>query len=95
MNINIFERKNLYSSCQGGISSILAIQCDGTPVEVIHVGRPAGAKIYMWVHRSGEMYRKQPIVLYEYQKTRNSMQSKEFYKDYKEILVTGWAGTVS
>ena len=42
----------------------------------------------MWVHRSGELYREKPVVLYEYQKTRNSSHPKEFYKDYKGILVT-------
>ena len=48
----------------------------------------AGSTSYMWVHRSGEMYREKPVVLYEYQKTRNSSHPKEFYKDYKGILVT-------
>ena len=34
------------------------------------------------------MYREKPVVLYEYQKTRNSSHPKEFYKNYKGILVT-------
>lgn len=34
------------------------------------------------------MNRERPVVLYEYQKTRNSSHPKEFYKDYKGILVT-------
>ena len=42
----------------------------------------------MWVHRSGEMYTDRPIVLYEYQKTRNSEHPLEFYKDFQGILVT-------
>ena len=42
----------------------------------------------MWVHRSGELYREKPVVLYEYQKTRNSSHPKEFYKDHQGILVT-------
>ncbi|MCD8019037.1 MAG: IS66 family transposase [Clostridiales bacterium] len=63
-------------------------QSDETPVEVIKDGRPAGSQSYMWVHRSGELYRERPIVLYEYQKTRNSCHPKEFYKDYKGILMT-------
>ena len=63
-------------------------QSDETPVEVIRDGRGAGSTSYMWVHRSGEMYREKPVVLYEYQKTRNSSHPKEFYKDYQGILVT-------
>lgn len=63
-------------------------QADETPVEVIHDDRPAGSKSYMWVHRSGELYRDRPLVLYEYQKTRHSDHPKEFYKNYKGILVT-------
>ena len=42
----------------------------------------------MWIHRSGEMYTDRPIVLYEYQKTRNSEHPLEFYKDFQGILVT-------
>ena len=63
-------------------------QSDETPVEVIRDGRGAGSASYMWVHRSGEMYCEKPVVLYEYQKTRNSSHPKEFYKDYQGILVT-------
>lgn len=63
-------------------------QADETPVDVIHDGRPAGSKSFMWVHRTGEFYTDGPIVLYEYQKGRGSEHPKEFYKDYKGILVT-------
>lgn len=63
-------------------------QSDETPVEVIKDGRAAGSKSYMWIHRSGEFYTDNPIVLYEYQKTRNSEHPKAFYKDYKGILMT-------
>lgn len=63
-------------------------QADETPVEIIHDDRPAGSKSYMWVHRSGEHYTEHPIVLYEYQKTRHSDHPKEFYKNYKGILMT-------
>jgi len=64
------------------------IQADETPVQVINDDRAAGSNSFMWVHRSGEMYREQQIALYEYQKTRNSVHPKEFYKDFEGILVT-------
>ena len=63
-------------------------QCDETTLEVIHDGRPAGSKSYMWVHLTGELSPDPRIVVYEYQKTRHSDHPKEYYKDFKGILVT-------
>lgn len=63
-------------------------QSDETPTQVIHDGKSAGSKSYMWVHRSGEFYTETPIVLYEYQKGRDHSLPLEFYRDYKGILVT-------
>ncbi|NLN05352.1 MAG: transposase, partial [Clostridiaceae bacterium] len=48
------------------------IQADETPVLVNKDGRSAGSKSCMWVYRTGKMYEAPPIVLYEYQKTRNT-----------------------
>lgn len=63
-------------------------QCDETTVEVIHDGRPAGSKSYMWVHLTGELSPVPKIIVYEYQKTRHSDHPKEYYKDFHGILVT-------
>lgn len=64
------------------------IQADETPVLVNKDGRPAGSKSWMWVYRSGFMYPEKQIILYEYQKTRNASQPREFLKDYSGICVT-------
>lgn len=64
------------------------IQADETPVLVNRDGRPAGSKSYMWVYRSGYMYKDEHIVLYEYQKTRNASHPRTFLKDYSGICVT-------
>lgn len=64
------------------------IQADETPVLVNRDGRPAGSKSYMWVYRTGFMYKDNPIVLYDYQKTRNSSHPLSFLKDYEGICVT-------
>ncbi len=77
-----------YERLRGKLLELPVTQSDETPVEVVKDGRAAGAKSYMWVHRSGEFYKDRPIVLYEYQKTRSSDHPKEFYKDYRGILVT-------
>lgn len=64
------------------------IQADETPCLVNKDGRPAGSRSYMWVYRSGYLYQKEQIVLYEFQKTRNASHPREFLKDYSGICVT-------
>ena len=64
------------------------IQADETPVLVNHDGRKAGSKSCMWVYRSGHLYQKRQIVLYEYQQTRNASHPREFLKGYDGICVT-------
>lgn len=78
----------LYERMKEILMSCRVTQCDETPCEVVNDGRPAGSKSYMWVHRSGEFYTDRPIVLYEYQKTRDHRHPREFYKDFQGILVT-------
>ena len=63
-------------------------QCDETPLEVIHDGRPAGSKSYMRVHLTGELSPVPKIIIYEYQKTRHSGHPKEYYKDFTGFLMT-------
>lgn len=63
-------------------------QSDETPTQVINDSDHKGSKCYMWVHRSGELYRDRPIVIYEYHKGRDHSIPLEFYKDYKGVLVT-------
>lgn len=64
------------------------LQADETPVLVNKDGRPAGAKSYMWVYRTGQMYEGRQIVLYEYQKTRNASHPREFLGGFSGICVT-------
>lgn len=64
------------------------IQADETPVLVNRDGRSAGSKSYMWVYRSGHLYADKQIVLYDYQKTRNSSHPRKFLRDYSGICVT-------
>ncbi len=64
------------------------IQADETPVLVNKDGRKAGSKSWMWVYRTGYMYQDQTIILYNYQKTRNSTHPYEFLKDFDGICVT-------
>ena len=49
------------------------IQADEPQVLVNCGGRKAGSKSYMWVYRSGYLYKNQ-IILYEYQLTQNELR---------------------
>lgn len=64
------------------------IQADETPVLVNKDGRKAGSKSYMWVYRTGKMYDAPPVVLYEYQKTRNMSHPRTFLEGYSGVCVT-------
>ncbi len=63
-------------------------QCDETTLEVIHDGRPAGSKSYMWVHITGELSDAPKTVVYEYQKTRHSDHPKKYYNHFDGVLMT-------
>ena len=78
----------LYDHLHKKLYSYHVIQADETPVLVNRDGRKAGAQSYMWVYRSGHLYKDKQIVLYEYQLTRNASYPREFLKGYEGICVT-------
>ena len=78
----------LYDHLHKELYKYHVIQADETPVLVNHDGRKAGSKSYMWVYRSGHLYKGKQIVLYEYQLTRNTSHPREFLKGYSGICVT-------
>ena len=78
----------LYDHLHEKLYGCHVLQADETPVLVNKDGRPAGSRSYMWVYRTGQMYSDRPIVLYEYQKTRNASHPREFLKGFSGICVT-------
>ena len=78
----------LYDFLHKELYSYPVIQADETPFLVNKDGRKAGSTSYMWVYRSGHLYKNKQIVLYEYQPTRNASHPREFLKDYSGICVT-------
>lgn len=78
----------LYDRMHKELLGCHVIQADETPVSVTKDGRKAGSKSYMWVYRTGKMNHASPIILYEYQRTRNSSHPKEFLKGYQGTIVT-------
>lgn len=68
------------------------VQADETTVVVVDSkGEDSKAKKYMWLYKTGE--HKNPVILYDYQKTRSSSCPKEFLKGFSGILQTdGYAG---
>lgn len=77
----------LYERLRREISERHVVQADETPCIVNKDDRPAGAKSYMWVYRSGES-EPHPFILYEYQKTRRADHPREFLKGFHGICVT-------
>lgn len=71
-------------------------QADETPVQVLHLSDEKGnskpevntSTCYMWVHRSGEFYKEEPVVLYEFVHGRGHEYPLAFYKDFNGVLVT-------
>jgi transposase len=68
------------------------IQADETTVAVIDSkGEDSKSKKYMWLYKTGEY--KNPIILYDYQRTRSSSCPKSFLKGFSGILQTdGYSG---
>ena len=68
--------------------SLPVTQADETPVQLLRHKDPSRKMHYMWVHRSGEFFKDKPIVLYEYQESRNHIHPLDFYKNYNGVLMT-------
>ncbi|MHC1684231.1 MAG: IS66 family transposase [Clostridiaceae bacterium] len=68
------------------------IQADETTVTVVDSkGADSKAKKYMWLYKTGA--HKEPVILYDYQKTRSSSCPKEFLRGFSGILQTdGYQG---
>ena len=77
----------VYDRMHSHLCNMDVIQADETPVEVTKDGRKAGSQSYMWVYRSGQYQKDTPVILYEYQKTRNATHPKAFLKDFSGTLV--------
>jgi len=63
------------------------LQADETPVTVVKDNRPAGSKSYFWIYRTGEKLAN-PIILYDYQKTRKADHPRSFLSGFDGYLVT-------
>lgn len=56
-------------------------QCDETTYTVIHDGRTAGAKSFIWTHRTSELLEGSAIIVYCYELTRGADHLRNFYSD--------------
>ena len=70
------------------------IHVDETPFRVIMKDHPEDGDVnYMWVYRNGKCDSKYPVVIYDFQRTRNSSHADEFLQGYSGTLVTdGFSG---
>ena len=83
----------LYDCLHGLMLKEHVLQADETSVEVSKDGRKAGSQSYMWVYRTGKYRKDKPVILYEYQKTRNHEHPLAFLKGFHGYLVCdGFSG---
>lgn len=58
------------------------IHCDETPIQVLkEEGKKPQTKLYMWLYRTGND-EKHPIILYDYQPSRNGDHTVMYLKDF-------------
>lgn len=69
------------------LCSLHVAQADESPLLVAKDGRKAGSKSYMWVYRTGEYDLRHPVVLFDYQKTRNGEHPAQFLARFSGVLV--------
>ena len=62
------------------------LQADETSVYVTKGGKPAGCNSEMWVYRTGEYDRENPIILFKYSPGRAATNPLEFLKGFKGYL---------
>ena len=69
------------------------VHCDETPVQVLKEnGKKPQTKSYMWLYRTGNDG-KAPIILYDYQPSRNGDHASTFLKDFKGYMHSdGYSG---
>ena len=69
------------------------VHCDETPVQVLkEEGKKPQTKSYMWLYRTGNDG-KAPIVLYDYQPSRNGDHAATYLKDFKGYVHSdGYSG---
>ena len=78
----------LWDRLRAELRRLPVAQADETPCHVQKDGRAANAKSFMFVYRSGEFLYDKPIVLYDYQKTRNSEHPENFLEGFSGVLVS-------
>lgn len=86
------EIQDVYDLMKEELIKSYYIQADETTLKVIeNNGNESKAKKYMWIYKTGAS--RNPIILYDYQKTRSSSCPKEFLKGFSGFLQTdGYQG---
>lgn len=88
----VTELLDVYNLMKDELLKSNYVQADETTLNVIeHNGNESKAKKYMWLYKTGASLN--PIILYDYQKTRASSCPKEFLKGFSRFLQTdGYQG---
>jgi len=69
------------------------IHCDEIPIQLLkEEGKKPQTKSYMWLYRTGND-EKHPIILYDYQPSRNGDHAVTYLKDFKDYVHSdGYSG---
>lgn len=78
----------LYDRMKQELLKSHVIHADETPVNVTRDGREGIHDSWMWVYRTGTMCDTDPIIIYEYQKTRQKEHPANFLKGFSGVLVS-------
>lgn len=78
--------KPYYDRLQDYLIKECIIQADETTLRVVQDGRDNKTKSYMWLYQSGSITPEHPIVLYEYQPTREGKHVTQFLSGFKGVV---------
>lgn len=84
----------LYQKFHEALLTRELLQADETRLQVLQeVGRTADQQSYLWLYRTGGIQQERPLVLYEYQPTREGKHPQKFLAGFHGYLnVDGYAG---
>lgn len=78
----------VYDKLQKHLCKQTIVQAAETTCQVTKGGRPGDAKSYMFVYRTSEHCKEQPVILYQYGKTRSKSNIQKFLSGFSGTLVS-------
>ena len=74
--------------CGGALLPLHVLQVDETTCQVTKDGRSSDVRSYMFVYRTSEHYKEQPVILYQYAMPRSKSNVQRFLSGFTGTLVS-------